>query len=102
MIMKRKLITILLCVSVLFSSCSVTHTIPRAWNNYENGQTGFICPRCGSSDITVSFEKGGFDAVSAIIGGLLLFPVGILFGCTHMNETYTTLFCNDCGMQTKY
>lgn len=55
------------------------------------------CPRCGSSQITT--KNKGFGLGKAIVGGLLLGPVGLLGGAIGSNKTLVV--CLKCGKEWK-
>ncbi len=51
------------------------------------------CIKCGSEQIVA--DKKGFGAGKALVGGLLLGPIGLLSGCLGSNEIKVT--CINCG-----
>lgn len=53
------------------------------------------CPRCGSMLKAVSERTGGFSGGKAILGGVLLGPLGIAAGA--LGKKKTTYQCGSCG-----
>ena len=51
------------------------------------------CVKCGSEQIVA--DKKGFGAGKALVGGLLLGPIGLLGGCLGSNKLKVT--CINCG-----
>ena len=51
------------------------------------------CVKCGSEQIVA--DKKGFGAGKAVVGGLLLGPIGLLGGCIGSNKMKVT--CLNCG-----
>lgn len=51
------------------------------------------CLKCGSEEVVVN--KKGFGAGKAVVGGLLLGPLGLLGGCIGSNNI--KLKCLNCG-----
>lgn len=60
-------------------------------------KTKNLCPYCGSDDIQVFGAKKGFSAGKALVGGVLLGPVGLLAGAAGSNKQETKCCCNHCG-----
>lgn len=52
------------------------------------------CPRCSNDDVTILQEKKPIGA-GAIIGAILLFPIGLLF--LFIRGTKTVAVCKKCG-----
>lgn len=55
------------------------------------------CPKCGAKDLYSN--KQGFGAGKAIVGGLIVGPLGILAGGINSNKILLT--CQGCGNQFK-
>ena len=60
-------------------------------------KTKNLCPYCKSEDIQVFGVKKGFSAGKALVGGLLVGPVGLLAGAAGSNKQETKCICNHCG-----
>jgi ssDNA-binding Zn-finger/Zn-ribbon topoisomerase 1 len=60
--------------------------------------SGIKCPKCGSSGVIIN--KKGFSIGQAITGGILLFPVGALFGFVGSNKVIVK--CPDCHFTWKF
>ncbi|AVK47528.1 tellurium resistance protein TerD [Clostridium sp. MF28] len=60
---------------------------------YENKQSGIVCPYCHSTQVTAG--KKGFRVGKAMVGGLLLGPVGLLGGFIgSKNVEFLCISCN--------
>ena len=54
------------------------------------------CPKCGMGVLrAVSERKGGFSGGKAVVGAVVLGPVGLLGGA--LGRKKTTYQCNKCG-----
>lgn len=56
---------------------------------------GISCPECGSQNIQT--DEKGFDVGEAIVGKILLGPIGILLGAMESDETVYK--CRACGYE---
>ncbi len=60
--------------------------------NYE----GMSCPKCSYGKLKAIGERtGGFSGGKAVVGGLLLGPVGLAAGA--LGKKRITYVCNGCG-----
>ena len=58
--------------------------------------TGTTCPRCQMGYMKAIGERtGGFSGGKAVVGGLLLGPVGLAAGA--LGKKKTTYCCSRCG-----
>lgn len=53
------------------------------------------CPRCGGTMTPVSERQGGFSGGKAVVGGVLLGPVGLLAGA--LGKKKVLYCCKACG-----
>lgn len=59
------------------------------------------CPVCSSYDwIKISSDHKGLSAGKAVVGGLLLGPVGLAGGL--LGKKYDTYYCKKCGFKNEY
>ncbi|MBY4798226.1 hypothetical protein K6V98_07690 [Collinsella sp. AGMB00827] len=60
------------------------------------------CPTCGSLDISaLGDSKRSVSAGKAIVGGLIVGPLGFVVGGLMGKKGKVTLYCHDCGTTWK-
>ena len=60
-------------------------------------KTKRVCPFCKSEEISIYGVKKGFSGGKALVGGVLLGPIGLLAGTAGSNKQETKCLCNNCG-----
>lgn len=59
------------------------------------------CPICKSHNwVKVDTDNKGISAGKAVVGGVLLGPIGLAAGL--FGKKYSTYYCKDCGFKQEY